>query len=100
MEQTVHLSQTLLNGLLIFLNFLLLTVSGGACWFLRELWAAHKELRQEISALKEALPSTYAAKGEIDKGFIRMFDKLDEMREHFDKRMDAHELRYHKANPI
>jgi hypothetical protein len=93
MDQAVLMSQTLLN-------FLLLSVSGGACWFLRELWTAHKELRQEISALKEALPTTYAAKGEIDKGFIRMFDKLDEMREHFDKRMDAHELRYHKANPI
>jgi outer membrane lipopolysaccharide assembly protein LptE/RlpB len=93
MEQAVYMSQTLLN-------FLLLTVSGGCGWFLRELWQAHKELRQELSALKEALPTTYAAKGDIDKGFLRLFDKLDEMREHFDKRMDAHEARYHKATPI
>lgn len=93
MDQAVIMSQTLLN-------FLLLTVSGGCGWFLRELWGAHKELRRELSQLKESLPNTYAAKGVIDQGFLRLFDKLDEMRDHFDKRMDAHEDRYHKATPI
>lgn len=77
-------------------NFLLLTASGSCGWFLRELWAAHKDLRHELSTLREDLPRTYATRGDIDKGFLRMFDKLDEMREHFDKRMDAHEFRYHK----
>jgi hypothetical protein len=84
------MSQTLLN-------LLLLTVTGGLSWFLRELWSAHKELRQELSALQQELPRTYATRGDIDKGFLRMFDKLDEMRDHFDKRMDAHEARYHRA---
>jgi hypothetical protein len=93
MEQAVIMSQTLLN-------FVLLILSGGCSWFLRELWQAHKDVRQELSALREALPVTYAQKSEIDKGFIRMFDKLDEMREHFDKRMDAHEMRYHKATQV
>jgi len=93
MESAILMSQTLLN-------FLLLTVSGGCGWFLRELWGAHKELRKELSSLKESLPNTYAAKDDIDKGFLRVFDKLDEMRDHFDKRMDAHEARYHKATPI
>lgn len=90
MEQAVLMSQTLLN-------FLLLTLTAGCSWFLRELWQAHKEVRQELSMLRESLPTTYALKGDIDKGFMRMFDKLDEMRDHFDKRMDSHEARYHKA---
>jgi hypothetical protein len=92
MEQVIIMSQTLLN-------FLLLVLSAGCSWFLRELWQAHKDVRQELSALRESLPNTYAQKSEIDKGFLRMFDKLDEMRDHFDRRMDAHEARYHKATP-
>ena len=92
MEQAIVMSQTLFN-------FLLLTASGGLGWFLRELWSAHKELRKELAELQMELPKTYATRGDIDKGFLRMFDKLDEMRDHFDRRMDAHEARYHKAIP-
>lgn len=92
MEQVIVMSQAMFN-------FLLLTVSAGCGWFLRELWNAHKELRHEISAMREDLPRTYATKLSIDSGFLRVFDKLDEMRDHFDTRMDAHEARYHKATP-
>lgn len=64
-------------------------------WFMRVLWDADKELRADLSRLREELPKTYAEKADLERGFTRTFDKIDELREHFDKRMDIHESRYH-----
>ena len=58
-----------------------LTVLG---WFARELWAAVKELKSDLSKLREDLPKTYIARddyrqdmSEIKSMLGKIFDKLD-----------------------
>lgn len=79
----------------IFINWALATTAGIAGWFLRVLWEADKELRADLAKLREELPKTYAEKSSIDANFQRVFSKIDELRDHIDKRMDLHEQRYH-----
>jgi len=62
----------------------LLVVSTVSGWFARELWVAVKELKTDLSVLKEGLPKTYVMKDdykddikEIKEMFNKIFDKLD-----------------------
>lgn len=82
----------------VFINWGLTAAAAVAGWFLRVLWEADKELRADLSKLREELPKTYAEKDGIEKGFIRMFNKIDELRDHIDRRMDMHESRYHNGH--
>lgn len=61
----------------------------GVCgWFARELWTAVKELRGDLSKLREELARDYVSKGdfrdalheiktEVRSGLQRIYDKLD-----------------------
>ena len=58
-----------------------LTVMG---WFTRELWSAVKELKADLSKLREDLPKTYVSKDDYRedmreiKGMLeKIFNKLD-----------------------
>ena len=53
-------------------------------WFARELWSAVKELKSDLSKLREDLPKTYVARddyredmNEIKFMLGKIFDKLD-----------------------
>jgi hypothetical protein len=53
-------------------------------WFARELWSAVKELKTDLSKLREDLPKTYVARNdyrddlnEIKNMLGKIFDKLD-----------------------
>jgi hypothetical protein len=53
-------------------------------WFARELWSAVKELKIDLSKLREDLPKTYVARNdyrddlnEIKSMLGKIFDKLD-----------------------
>jgi uncharacterized coiled-coil DUF342 family protein len=53
-------------------------------WFARELWSAVKELKSDLSKIKEDLPKTYIARddyrqdmNEIKSMLSKIFDKLD-----------------------
>jgi hypothetical protein len=53
-------------------------------WFARELWAAVKELRGDLSKLREDLPKNYVVRddykndlNEIKSMLSKIFDKLD-----------------------
>ena len=53
-------------------------------WFLRELWAAVKELKADLAKLREELPTYYVAKDdyrqdvrELKEMLNKLFDKLD-----------------------
>lgn len=53
-------------------------------WFARELWSAVKDLKSDLSKLKEDLPKTYIARddyrqdmNEIKSMLSKIFDKLD-----------------------
>jgi uncharacterized coiled-coil DUF342 family protein len=57
------------------------TVAG---WFAREMWSAVKELKSDLSKLREELPKTYVARDdyrddmrEIKEMLNKIFDKLD-----------------------
>ena len=59
-----------------------LTVLG---WFARELWSAVKELKNDLSHLREQLPKTYVSRDDYKsdiqniKNIVqRIFDKLEE----------------------
>lgn len=59
-----------------------LTVLG---WFARELWSAVKELKNDLSHLREQLPKTYVSRDDyksdirdIKDMVQRIFDKLEE----------------------
>ena len=53
-------------------------------WFARELWAAVKELKSDLSRLREDLPKTYVARDDyredirgIKEMLAKIFDKLE-----------------------
>ena len=59
-----------------------LTVLG---WFARELWSAVKELKNDLSHIREQLPKTYVSRDDyksdirdIKDMVQRIFDKLEE----------------------
>ena len=63
-------------------------VLGAVCsvigWFARELWTAVKELKSDLSKLREQLPSTYVVRDDyredirdIREMLGKIFDKLD-----------------------
>jgi predicted nucleic acid-binding Zn-ribbon protein len=54
-------------------------------WFARELWTAVKELKNDLSKLREDLPKTYVARddyrqdmSDIKSMLGKIFDKLDD----------------------
>jgi len=56
----------------------------GMGWFARELWSAVKELKNDLSKLREDLPKTYVVKDDYRKDMDdiksmlgKIFDKLD-----------------------
>ena len=53
-------------------------------WFLRELWAAVKELKSDLAKLREEIPTHYVSKDdyrqdvrELKEMLTKLFDKLD-----------------------
>ena len=53
-------------------------------WFARELWAAVKELKSDLSKLREDLPKTYVSKDdyrqdirELKEIMNKVFDRLE-----------------------
>jgi hypothetical protein len=67
----------------------IINLGGGAVmavigWFAREMWSAVKELKLDLSKLREDLPSTYILKDDyrsdmrdIKDMLNKIFDKLD-----------------------
>jgi hypothetical protein len=60
------------------------TVMTGIGWFARELWSAVKELKADLSKLREDLPRAYVGRddyrvdmSEIKNMLGKIFDKLD-----------------------
>lgn len=67
-----------------FLNIVLSVAMAGIGWFARELWSAVKELKTDLSKLREDLPRTYVGRddyrqdmNEIKTMLNKIFDKLD-----------------------
>ena len=66
------------------LNLVFGGASGVLGWFARELWTAVKDLKADLSKLREELPRTYVMKEdyrrdiyEIKEMLNKIFDRLD-----------------------
>lgn len=66
------------------INILFALFSAGCGWFAREMWAAVKELKADLSKLREDLPKEYVAKDDFKEGMKeikemlgKIFDRLD-----------------------
>lgn len=66
------------------INLVLTAISGVLGWFARELWAAVKDLKTDLSKLREELPKHYIAKDDyrddmkdIKDMLSKIFDKLE-----------------------
>lgn len=59
--------------------FALTLFAGIAGWFLREMWAAVKELRGDLQALKDSMPATYSRRDEVRDMFQQLLNRLDLM---------------------
>jgi len=66
------------------LNFAFAAVSGVLGWFAREMWSAVKELKSDLSKLREEMPRSYVMKEdyrrdiyEIKEMLNKIFDRLD-----------------------
>ena len=66
------------------LNFILSGASLVLGWFLREMWAAVKELKADLAKLREELPKEYIARNdyredirELKEMLNKLFDKID-----------------------
>lgn len=67
------------------LNLVMGTSLTALGWFARELWSAVKELKNDLSHLREQLPKTYVSRDDyksdirdIKDMVHRIFDKLEE----------------------
>ena len=73
----------------VYINFALVTVSGIIGWFARELWTAVKDLKSDLSKLREELPKTYVARDDYRedmRDIKEMLGKIfDQLREKVDK---------------
>jgi len=66
------------------LNLLFGAASGVLGWFAREMWTAVKELKADLSKLREELPRSYVIRDdyktdirEIKEMLTKLFDRLD-----------------------
>lgn len=54
------------------LNLIIFAVSAGFGWFAKEMWSAVKELKNDLSKLREELPKEYIAKNDFRDGIMEL----------------------------
>lgn len=68
------------------------SILGGALaalgWFARQIWDAIKELRTDLTHLREELPMRYVPKDEFHQFSSAVFKKLDHIEDKIDKKLD------------
>jgi hypothetical protein len=70
------------------INFGFVLVSGVLGWFAREMWSAVKELKADLSKLREELPKTYVTKDDFKSDMQRVLDMLDKIWTKLDGKAD------------
>ncbi len=69
-------------------NFVLAGVSSVLGWFLREMWAAVKELKADLARLREELPHDYVVKDDYRQDVRELKELLQKLFERLDKKAD------------
>ena len=70
------------------INFGFVLISGVLGWFAREMWSAVKELKSDLSKLREELPKTYVTKDDFKSDMQRVLDMLDKIWTKLDGKAD------------
>lgn len=71
-----------------FMQYGVVAISGVLGWALRELWAAVKSLREDISELERDLPLSYVQKDDYRQDITRVHDLLDKIYDKLDGKVD------------
>ena len=71
-----------------FMQYGVVAVSGVLGWALRELWAAVKSLREDISELERDLPLSYVQKDDYRQDIARVHELLDKIYDKLDGKAD------------
>ena len=71
-----------------YINIIFGTAATVIGWFGRELWQAIKELRADLSKLREELPSRYVPKDEFHSFYSAILKKLDRIEDKIDTKKD------------
>ena len=59
-------------------------------WFARMLWEADRELRSDLSRLREELPQTYVTKDDYRLDVRELKEMMQRMLDKLDTKMDKH----------
>ena len=70
------------------LNLLFSSVGLVLGWFLRELWAAVKELKADLAKLREELPTHYVAKDDYRQDVRELKDMIGKLFDILEKRRE------------
>jgi len=70
------------------LNIVLGTAMGVVGWFARELWAAVKELKSDLSKLREDLPKTYISREDYRSDLTEIKTMLRRIEDKLEKKED------------
>lgn len=57
-------------------------------WFARELWSAVKDLKVDLSRLREEIPTKYATRTDMEYMFGKIDTKLDRIVDKIDSKAD------------
>jgi hypothetical protein len=57
-------------------------------WLARELWVASRDLKHNLSTLREELPRQYVLKDDLDRAVDRIDAKLDKIFDKLDGKAD------------
>lgn len=70
------------------LNFVFISASGVAGWLFRTLYSAVMELREDLSELREHIPTTYISKADMGSFKSELFHRLDRIESKIDGKQD------------
>jgi hypothetical protein len=66
-------------------NIFIPIVCGVLGWFCRELWTAVQELKQDLSKLREELPTHYVTKDDFNDRFYEVLKSLHRLEDKLDR---------------
>jgi hypothetical protein len=70
------------------LNFAFAAVSGVLGWFAREMWTAVKELKADLSKLREEMPRSYVMKEDYRRDIYEIKEMLNKIFDCLDGKVD------------
>jgi hypothetical protein len=69
-------------------NWLVPLGAGVFGWFMKTLWDANQEVRDELKQLRIHLPEAYVSKSDFKEFTDRVFEKLDQISAKLDNKAD------------